>query len=63
MSLADYLLLIRDLPNILSLPYPVVKELRDEIIQRIPKIMYDLHLEGYWQEFVELDCLRDILKE
>ena len=62
MTLSDAQLLIRDLPNILALPYPVVEELRAELIKRIPQIMYDLHLDGYWMEYVEFDCLKDILE-
>lgn len=65
MTLGDAQLLIRDLPNILSLPYPVVKELRDEIIKRLPKIKEELRLTGLLQEYVELDYLQDMfnLKE
>lgn len=65
MSLGDAQLLIRDLPNLLSLPYHTVEELRGEIIKRLPQIKEDLRITGFMQEFVELNYLQDMfnLKE
>ena len=39
MSFADAQLLIRELPKILPLKYPAVKELRGAVLQIIPQIM------------------------
>ena len=62
MSLGDAQLLIRELPNFLSLPYTVAGELRDELIKRLPQITYDLHLDGHQREVIGINCLQDILK-
>ena len=63
MTLSEAQLLIRELPKLLRLPYPIVRELKAELIRRTPQIMYDLHLKGLWRDYVELDCIRDLLKE
>lgn len=63
MNLAEAQLLIRELPKLLKMPYPVVRELKAELIRRIPQFMYDLHLKGLWREYVELDCILSLLKE
>ena len=63
MSLSDAQLLIRELPKLLRLPYPVVRELKAELVRRIPQIMYDLHLKGLWRDYVELDCIHELLRE
>ena len=62
MNLTDTQLLIRELPKILSLPYPVVKNIRDEIEQLLPQIKYDLHLDGYWREYIAMDYLQELFK-
>ena len=62
MSLADARLLLRELPNLLGLPYPVVKDLRGACLQIIPQLMGIMRLNSMWKDFVELDYLQDILK-
>ncbi len=66
MTIPDMQLLIRDLPNLMSLPYPVIKELRDEILKFVPKIMEELTLMGgdslRFREFIEMDYIQDWLK-
>ena len=66
MSVSDAQLLIRELPNLLQLPYPVVGELRRELTQRIPNIMnkYLHSASSYtlWNEFVNMDYIHDLLK-
>ena len=62
MSFADAQLLIRELPKILSLKYPVVKELRGAVLQIIPQMMNAMRISSRWKDFVELDYLQDILK-
>lgn len=63
MNLTDAQILIRELPNILRLPYPVVRELKAELIRRLPQIMYDLHLKEAWRTYAELDYIYELLKE
>ena len=61
-SIADILLLIDELPTILKLNYPAVKEIRDACIQIIPQIMTTYRLNHYWQGFTELEYILKLLK-
>ena len=63
MSFADARFLLSELPNLLRLPYPVVKELRNAVVQVIPNMMNVIHLNKMWKDYVELDYLRELLKE
>ena len=62
MSFADSRLLIRELPNLLGLPYPAVKDLRGAALNIIPQMMNIMHLNGMWKDYVELDYLQNLLK-
>ena len=62
MSFADAQLFIRELPNLLSLPYPAVKEIRAVAVQIISQLMHVLHLNNYWKDFVELDYILRLLQ-
>ena len=62
MTFADARLFLRELPNLLSLPYPVVKDLRTAALNIIRQLMNTMHLNAMWKDFVELDYLKDILK-
>lgn len=75
-SIADMNLLIRDLPNLLTLPYPIVndlqracmgttiyKEFQNDILKLLSKLMEDLHFqENTLENFYKLDYLRDFLR-
>ena len=63
MSFADARLLIRELPNLLKLPYPVVKDLRGAMLQIIPQMMNIMHLNNIWRDYAELDYINELLKE
>ena len=54
MSVADAQLLMRELPNILSLPYPVIKEISIGLLQHIPRIIKDLNTDITWDFFINL---------
>jgi hypothetical protein len=54
MSVADAQLLMLELSNILSLPYPVIKEISIGIIQHITQIMKGLNIEIAWDCFINL---------
>lgn len=59
---AEALLLISDLPNILCLPYPVVREFLSRVLYLIDQ-MKDLRKQVFlWEDFVELDYLQNLLK-
>ncbi len=62
MSFADVRLLLRELPDLLSLPYPVVKDLRNACLNIIPQIMNIMHLNNLWKDYAELDYLQRLLK-
>ena len=61
-SIADILLLLDEMPKILKLNYPAVKEIRDACIQIIPQIMMTYRLNNHWQGFTELDYILKLLK-
>ena len=63
MTLPDAQLLIRELPELLKLSYPVVKELLAEIIQRIPKLRDGFRLSAAWAWFNKLYYLQDLLED
>lgn len=62
MSFADARLLLRELPNLLSLPYPVVKDLRGACLNIIPQLMNTMRVNIMWRDYVELDYLQSLLK-
>ena len=62
MTLADARLLIRELPDLLSLPYPIVNDLRGECLKIIPQMLNVMHLNSMWKDYVELEYLQRLLK-
>ena len=61
-TLADVRLLLSELPNLLSLPYPVITELREACLHTITQMMNVMRLNNRWKDFVELDYLQRLLK-
>ena len=61
-SMADARLLLSELPNLLSLPYPVVEELRETCLNIIPQMMNVMRLNNRWMDYVELDYIQRLLK-
>ena len=61
-TLADILLLIGEMPKILQMNYPAVKNLRDGLLQIIPQMLEMLRLQSRWQEFTELNYKLDMLR-
>ena len=62
MTFADARLLIRELPNLLTLPYPVVKDLKNFSLQIIPQLMNVMRMNSMWKDYVELDYIQDLLR-
>ena len=62
MTFADARLLIRELPNLLSLSYPAVKDLRVAALNIISQLMNTMRLNGMWKDYAELDYIQDLLK-
>ena len=62
-SFAEAQLFIRELPKILRLPYPAVKEVRLVAAQIISQFMDDAKNKSNWTKFFELDYVREFLKE
>ena len=63
-SAAELQLLIRELPRILALPYPVVEKIRVSCFKVLPQFMDSLRIYDAeaWKEFVNLDYLLNMLK-
>ena len=62
MTLADARLFLRELPKLLSLPYPAVKDIRKAALNIIPQLMNVMHLNRMWRDFAELNYTQDLLK-
>ena len=63
MTLPDARLFLKELPQLLSLPYPVVKDIRQAALYIIPRMMDMFHLNNVmWKDYVELDYIQDLLK-
>lgn len=61
-SIADLRLLFEELPNILTLNYPVVQDIRKVCINILPQFMNIFRVNNYWQGFNELEYLLNMLK-
>ncbi len=61
-SIAEMRLLIADLPNLLTLPYPEVKKLREVCLNIIPQMMNFMLYYNNWFYYVELDYIYRLLK-
>ena len=61
-KLSDTRLLLSELPELLSLPYPVVKDLREVTIEIISQTMDFMRKNEFWKDFSDLDHLRRLLK-
>ena len=57
-------LFVRELPQILSLPYPAVNELCSACFKLIPQLMdtYRIYNAIAWREFVHMDYILNLLK-
>lgn len=62
MTLADIMLFIRELPRILLMNYPVVKDIREFMIKMFPQILEYFRNGNRWQEFKELEFIFSMLK-
>lgn len=61
-TFAEAQMFIRDLPELLSLPYPVVKEVRLAVQNIIPQFMNALKLNLRWHDYAEMSFILDMLK-
>lgn len=62
-SFGDLWIFLRELSNLLRLPYPIVKELRTAALQIIRQIMDFMRINDMWKDYVELDYIHDLLME
>ena len=62
-TVADAQLFIRELPKLLRLPYPAVEDLRGVALQIIKQLKDYMRLNYMWRDYVEMDYIRDFLKE
>ena len=61
-SIADLRLLFNELPNILQLNYPAVKNIRAACINILPQFMNIFRVHNAWHDFTELEYLLNMLK-
>ena len=62
-TIAEAQLLIRDLPNILRLPYPLVKEIRNVALNILTQFMDVAKIRLNWSYYMELDYIKSLLME
>ena len=62
LTLTDKVLFIKELPALLSLPYPIVKELRGGSLKIISELKEEFHSKDIWKDYIVMDYLKDILK-
>lgn len=62
LNFSDVRLLLSELPNLLSLPYPAAEELCAASIQIISRTMDFMRENEFWKDFAELNDLRRLLK-
>ena len=62
-TIAEAQLLIRDLPNILRLPYPAVEEIRKVALNILTQFIDVAKIRLNWSHYAELDYIKDLLKE
>ena len=61
LSLADVMLMINSLPQILALPYPVVDTIRKNCLDFAKQIMNSLRNNSRWEAFVDMGNYIDLL--
>ena len=61
-SIADMRLLFSELPSILIMPYPAVKNICSACIEIIPSIMDFFRMNALWKEYVEVEYVMRMLK-
>ena len=62
LTLADLRLLIDEMPELLTLEYPVVNEIRETLIQILPQVMNIFRVNNAWREFRDLEIFMNMLK-
>lgn len=61
-TLTDIQFLFKSLPEILSLDYPAVADVKKLAAKHIPMLISDAHAHSEWQRYSALDCLQRFLK-
>lgn len=61
LTYAETIMMLNSLPPILSLPYEVVAEIRENCVSFVRQIMDNMHKNSQWEEFVELGNYLELL--
>lgn len=61
-TFAESELLIRELPDLLRLPYPAVEDLRGLCLKIISQLLNVMHFKNMWEDYVELEYLQRLLQ-
>ena len=62
LTLTDKVLFIKELPALLKLQYPIVKDLRDVGLQVIDELKGEFHSQKLWKDYTELDYISELLE-
>ena len=62
LTFAEIMMMINSLPQILTLPYPIVAEIHSNCVNFIRQIMDNLHNSLRWEEFVDLGNYLELLE-
>ena len=61
-QIADVELLLKEMPYILTKPYPVVKDIYKTLIRFLPQILLVFRMQNAWQQFTDLEHEIEMLK-
>ncbi|MBQ6297483.1 MAG: glycosyltransferase family 2 protein [Selenomonadaceae bacterium] len=61
-NMLEAMIFIRELPNILMLPYPGIAEINRAALQIISQMKDFYRLNGHWKEFTDLDYIQELLR-
>ena len=62
LKIYDVLMLITEMPRILTFPYSIVSTVNELCIKILPQIMANFRLQDRWQDFHELEYILKMLK-
>ncbi|MBQ7630216.1 MAG: glycosyltransferase family 92 protein [Selenomonadaceae bacterium] len=62
LQFSDVFLLIDEMPKILAKDYPVVKDIRDILINIIPQVMMSFRANNRWYDFKDIEYKLNMLK-
>ena len=62
LAIVDVQLLLKTLPNILTLNYPIITDIRNLAINHMEQLIRKVRLNRNWQRYSELNFVRQLLR-